>query len=289
MRRLALVLLALLPAAVAIAACAVLVSACAAPRPGPSLTVGTSADPQTTLLANIYAAGLRYYGTAARVETTADPLTALDAGTVTVVPGFTGRLLDRFAPGSAARSAEQVYRAMVGVLPEGITAGDYAVAAEDKAALAVTGATSDVWASRDLSALVSHCGALSVGAITGVAHPAAVGSCTLPAPRQFASAAAMFDALKAGGITAAWTTTADTSVPKTAVVLVDREPTLLPAQNVVALYRRNEIDVMQLRAINELAGVLDTAALVDMLGEVKAGADPRTVAEDWLAANPLGH
>ena len=277
MKRLALVLLALL------------MTACAAPHPGPSLAVGTSADPETTLLANIYAAGLRYYGTAARVETSADPLAALDAGAVTVVPGFTGRLLERFAPGSAARSAEQVYRAMVGVLPEGITAGDYAEAAEDKAALAVTGATAEAWGSRDLSAVVRHCGAVSVGAITGLAQPAAVGSCELAPARQFASAAAMFDALKAGGITAAWTTTANPSVPKTAVVLVDRKPTLLSAQNVVALYRRNEIDVMQLRAINELAGVLDTAALVDMLGKVKAGADPRAVAEDWLAANPLGH
>ena len=277
MKRLALVLLALLMAA------------CAAPRPGPSLAVGTSADPQTALLANIYAAGLRYYGTAARVEPSADPLAALDAGTVTVVPGFTGRLLDRFAPGSAARSGEQVYRAMVGVLPEGIAAGDYAVAAEDKAALAVTGATADAWGSRDLTAVVSHCGSVTVGFVTGVTPRKAVGGGSLPTARQFASATAMFDGLGAGVVTAAWTTTADPAVPKAAVVLVDRKPTLLPAQNVVALYRRNEIDVMQQRAINELAGVLDTAALVEMLRQVKSGADPRAVAEEWLAANPLGH
>jgi glycine betaine/choline ABC-type transport system substrate-binding protein len=71
-------------------------------------------------------------------------------------------------------------------------------------------------------------------------------------------------------------------------VLVDRKPTLIPAQNVVALYRRNELDQMQLRAINEIAGVLDTASLAQMLGRVQSGADPRAVAEDWLAANPLG-
>jgi glycine betaine/choline ABC-type transport system substrate-binding protein len=45
---------------------------------------------------------------------------------------------------------------------------------------------------------------------------------------------------------------------------------------------------MQLRAINEIAGVLDTAALVQMMTKVSAGADPRAVAEDWLTANPLG-
>ena len=72
------------------------------------------------------------------------------------------------------------------------------------------------------------------------------------------------------------------------MVLVDRKPTLVPAENVVAIYRRNELGKMALRAINELAGVLDTASLVDMLRQVKAGADPRSVAEAWLIANPLG-
>ena len=98
----------------------------------------------------------------------------------------------------------------------------------------------------------------------------------------------MFDALRAGAVTAAWTGTAEPAVPDGVVVLVDRKPTLIPAQNVVALFRRNELNQMQLRAINEIAGVLDTAALVDMLRQIKAGADSRSVAEAWLTANPLG-
>ena len=98
----------------------------------------------------------------------------------------------------------------------------------------------------------------------------------------------LFDALRSGSVTAAWTTTAATGVPGGVVVLVDRKPALIPAQNVVALYRRNELDQMQLRAINEIGGVLDTAALVQMLTQVDDGADPQAVAEQWLAANPLG-
>lgn len=252
------------------------------------MTVGATSEPMTTLLANVYAAGLRYYGTAAVVETSADPVAALDGGTVGVVPGFTGRLLERFAPGSTARSAAQVYRAMVGALPEGLAAGDYAVAAEDKAALAVTEGTAATWESRDLTALVRNCSRISVGAQTGTAAPATVGDCTLVPPREFGSAALLFDALRSGAVTAAWTTTADTGVPGDAVVLVDRKPTLLTAQNVVALFRRNEFTEMQLRAINEIAGVLDTAALVEMLDQLAAGTDARAVADGWLAANPLG-
>ena len=268
---------------------AVAVAGCGSPTPPPTLRVGATTDTQTTLLANIYAAGLRYYGTAADVETFVDPMAALDSGSVSVVPGTTGRFLERFAPGSTARSASQVYRAMVGALPEGVAAGDYAVAAEDKAALAVTEATATAWGSRDLAALAGRCQALIVGAVPGRGHPASVGGCTLPAVREFGDSAALFDALEAGTITAGWTTTAATDVPDGIVVLVDRKPTLVPAQNVVALYRRNELDQLQVRAINEIAGVLDTTALVEMLRQVDGGADPRVVAEAWLAANPLVH
>jgi len=268
---------------------AALLAGCSSPAPAPALAVGATADAQTTLLANIYAAGLRYYGTSVVIETSDDPVAGLDSGSVSVVPGFTGRFLERFAPGSAARSAAQVYRAMVGVLPEGVAAGDYAVAAEDKAALAVTATTAAQWGTRDLSAVVDHCSALSVGAVIGIGRPLSVGGCTPTRPREFRDSAAMFDALRAGVINAAWTGTADPAVPDGVVVLVDRKPTLVPAQNVVALYRRNELNQFQLRAINELAGVLDTTSLVDMLRQVKAGGDPRSVAEAWLTANPLGH
>jgi glycine betaine/choline ABC-type transport system substrate-binding protein len=267
---------------------ATLTVACGSPGPGPSLVVGASPDPQNTLLANIYAAGLRYYGTAARVEISDDPLAALDAGKATVAAGFTGRLLQRFDPGSAARSAEQVYRAMVGALPEGLAAGDYAVAAEDKAALAVTEATAVAWDSRELSALVDNCARIRVGSPTGANPPEKVGECELASDRRFATTAMMFDALRSGAINAAWTSTAATGTPDGVVVLVDRKPALIPAQNVVAVYRRNELGQMQLRAINEIAGVLDTASLVAMSDRVRSGADPGLVAEEWLAANPLG-
>jgi hypothetical protein len=267
---------------------ATLTVACGSPGPGPSLVVGASPDPQNRLLAGIYAAGLRYYGTAARVEISDDPLAALDAGKATVAAGFTGRLLARFDPGSAARSAAQVYRVMVGALPEGLAAGDYAVAAEDKAALAVTEATADAWDSRELRALVDNCDRVRAGAAAGTTPPSGVGECELSSERQFATPALMFGALRSGAINAAWTSTAATGTPDGVVVLVDRKPALIPAQNVVALYRRNELGPMQLRAINEIAGVLDTASLVAMSDRVGSGADPGVVAEEWLAANPLG-
>lgn len=252
-----------------------------------SMVVGAGSDPQSELLANLYAAALGSYGTPAHVDRMPDPLIGLDSGKATVVPGFTGRLLQTFSPGAAGRSDEQVYRAMVGSLPEGVAAGDYTTAAEDKPAVAVTEATAGAWGGRDLAALVKHCGQLKPGA-TGTGVPAAIGTCKLPAPREYSDDTALFDALRAGEINSAWTTTADPAVPGDVVVLTDRKPMLIPAENAVPLYRRNELTARQVLAINEIAGVLDTAALKRMRQQIADGTDPRTVAEAWLAENPLG-
>jgi glycine betaine/choline ABC-type transport system substrate-binding protein len=255
---------------------------------GTSMAVGASADPQSVLLANVYAAALRSYGTPAHVETVPDPLAGLDSGQVSVVPGFTGRLLQGFAPGTPDITDEKVYKAMVGTLPEGVSAGDYTTAAEDKPAVAITESTSAKWGGRDLAALVGHCAQLTVGAVKGAITPAKVGKCALPAVREYPDDAALFNALRAGEITAAWTTTADPGVPGDVVVLTDAKPMLIQAENVVPLYRRNELTARQVLAVNEVAGVLDTATLKQMRQQVAKGTDPRAAAEGWLADNPLG-
>ena len=252
------------------------------------LVVGSRPGVESVLLADIYTGALRSYGFPARSEQAPDPLTKLDSGAFVVVPGFTGRVLQRFQPGTAVRADAQVYKAMVGALPEGVAAGDYTTAAEDKPALAVAESTSKSWGGRDLSALPQHCDGLVVGSITGASTPSAVGSCRLPASREFPDDATLFAALRTRTITAAWTTSTDPGVPTDLVVLSDGKHALVQAENVVPLYRRNELTDRQLLAVNEVAGVLDTAALVEMRRQVTAGADPQAVADGWLGEHPLG-
>jgi glycine betaine/choline ABC-type transport system substrate-binding protein len=252
------------------------------------LVVGSRAGIESTLLADVYTGALRSYGFPARTEQAPNPLAKLDSGTFVVVPSLTGRVLQAFQPGANVRSDAQVYKAMIGALPEGIAAGDYTTAAEDKPALAVAEPTSKSWGGSDLSALPQHCGGLVVGSIAGASTPSAVSSCRLPAAREFADSAKLFAAVKAGEVTAAWTTTADPNVPADLVVLTDGKPALVQAENVVPLYRRNELTDRQLLALNEVAGVLDTAALVEMRRQVTAGADPQAVADAWLNEHPLG-
>jgi glycine betaine/choline ABC-type transport system substrate-binding protein len=258
----------------------------------PELVVGSKPDPESTLLAGVYVAALRSYGFAARPDTAPDPMAKLDSGAFTVVPAFTGRTLQALQPSSSVLSDAQVYRAMIAALPEGVLAGDYTTAAEDKPVLLVTQATAKAWGGRDLSielsALPKHCDGLAVGAVAGFQAPSAVGSCRLPAPREFPNDAALFGALRAGQLTAAWTTTADPGLPADLVSLADGKPSLIRAENVVPLYRRNALSDRQLLAINEVAGVLDTAALADMRRQVAGGVDPQAVAGGWLAEHPLG-
>lgn len=276
-RRLAMALVALV---------AMSTAGCGGQPPAPSIAVGATSDVESALLAHLYAAALRSYGSPAHVQTEDEPLTELDAGKVMVVPGLTGRLLAQFEPDATARSAAQVYRTMVSALPEGVAAGDYTTSAEDKPALAVTAATADAWGGRDVTAAVRHCDKLKIGQVDGVPRPKAIGTCKAQM-REYPDNATLFAALRAGEIDAAWTSTAAPNIPTELLTLSDRTA-LIRAENVVPLYRRNELSESQVLAINEVAGVLDTAALAQMRAEVADGTEPGLVANGFLAEHPLG-
>jgi osmoprotectant transport system substrate-binding protein len=272
----------------AVALSALLIAGCGAHPAAESVAVGDGPDPGSTVLAHLYAAALRYYGSAAHVERSADPVAELDDADVEVAPDFTGRLLQRFDPGAVARGDEQVYRTMISALPEGVAAGDYAMSAGDKPAPAVLEATASAWGGREVSAMVRHCAGLKVGAVKGTRTPTVVGTCKLPSAREYPDMTTLFAALRSGQVDVAWTSTAAPNIPEAAVVLSDRT-SLIRAENVVPLYRRNELGEQQVLALNQIAGELDTGSLADMLRKVGDGADPGAVASEWLDAHPLGH
>ncbi|MCG7597024.1 glycine betaine ABC transporter substrate-binding protein [Mycobacterium sp. C3-094] len=262
------------------------VAACAGRPAPPPIPVATTAGPEAELVAHLYASALGFYGSAAQVRVVDDPLAGLDSGEATVVPGWTGRLLARFDPDAPARSDVQVYRSLLAALPEGVAAGDYTVAAEDKPAVAMTSSGART-AGEDVSALARRCPDLAVGAVKGSSWPTSIGTCTLPRARQFDDAATMFAALVAGEVSLAWTSTAAPGVPSDVVVLSDKT-SLIRAENLVPLYRRNVLSESQVLALNEIAGVLDTGSLADMRREIAEGAEPGRVAAQWLEAHPLG-
>jgi len=266
---------------------ALVVVGCGSHAGPPSIAVGSTSEPDSKLVAHLYAAALRFYGSPAHVLSVQDPVSELDQGKVRVAPGFTGQLLQRFDPDAAARSDAQVYRTMVSVLPEGVAAGDYTTSAEDKPAVAVTERTAEAWGGRDLTAAVRNCAKVVAGALENTQPPSKVGPCPMPKPREFPDNATLFAALRAGQINAAWTTTATPNIPSELMVLSDKTA-LVRAENLVPLYRRNELNEQQVLALNEVAGVLDTGSLADMRRQVAEGKEPGLVADAWLDAHPLG-
>ena len=213
------------------------------------VVVGARSDAESSLLAGVYVAALRSYGFGARFQPATDPKAQLDSGAVTVVPAFTGRVLQALQPGATAMSDKDVYRAMTAARPEGIAAGDYTTAAEDKPVLLVGRATAKAWGgsdvSADLSTLPQHCDGLVVGSVAGRPAPSGVGPCRLPAPPQIPQAATMFAAVEGGELTAGWTSTADPGAPADLVALADGKSALVRAENVVPLYRRNALSDRQ--------------------------------------------
>jgi glycine betaine/choline ABC-type transport system substrate-binding protein len=272
---------------VAVALLALILVGCGGPAGPPSIAVGSTWDPESQLVAHLYAAALRFYGSPAHVRPVSDPVAELDSGDVRVAPGFTGQLLARFDPDATARSDAQVYRALLSVLPEGVAAGDYTTSAEDKPSIAVTEQTADAWGDRDVTAAVRSCAKVVAGALKGAHTPTKVGVCTIPKPREFPDNTTLFAALPAGQLNAAWTTSATPNIPSELVVLSDKTA-LIRAENLVPLYRRNELNEPQVLALNEVAGVLDTGSLADMRRQVAEGKEPGAVADAWLDAHPLG-
>jgi glycine betaine/choline ABC-type transport system substrate-binding protein len=266
---------------------AVAVAGCSAAPPPRSVAVGAQHDAESALLAHLYAAALRFYGSAAHVEVAPDPVGGLDSGDLDVVPGLTGVLLTRFEPDAPARSQAQVYRSMVAALPEGLAAGDYADTTSDKPLPAVTDRTAHDWGSTDTLAILKRCGTVRIGQVTGRPAPTSLAACVLPKAREFADDQALFAALRDGKIDVAWTSAAAPDIPEQVTVLSDRTA-LVRAENVVPVYRRNTLTDPQVRSINELAGVLDTDALAQMRAKVAAGQDPGAVAAAFLDVHPLG-
>ena len=75
LRRLALALIALI---------AVVTAGCGGHAAPPSMAVGSTSDPESKLVAHLYAAALRFYGSPAHVRSVPDPVTELDSGGIRV-------------------------------------------------------------------------------------------------------------------------------------------------------------------------------------------------------------
>lgn len=146
----------------------------AEPAPA-SITVGAGSSPELAVVAEIYADVLR--GTGSPVATApefgeGEDLTALDDGTVTLVPAYTGPLLLRLQPGAVAVESDEVFEELNRSLPQGLSVSDYGTAEDpdagegDAAANVVPLMRSGVLSSAQVKALNVVAGELTTAELT---------------------------------------------------------------------------------------------------------------------------
>ena len=259
------------------------------------IVVGAGDGAESRILAEIYAGALRATGAPVVTDGGLGDRTAylgqLDAGNVTLVPEFTGRLLRYYDPESAETEQDDVFEALSKALPQGLSISDFA-AAEDRSALAVTSQTSGQLDLTTLDELVPSCSrstAVLAPAFEADALPDLTG-CTFAQTRTVADDAAAVGELAApapsdGAVRVAGVTTASPDVSDADLVLLADDDHVFTAQNVVPLFRIGTLTEAQLKALNVVAGELTTADLADMIGQVRGGADSADVARVWLDAH----
>ncbi|NLV78424.1 MAG: ABC transporter substrate-binding protein [Rhodococcus sp.] len=294
------------------AALASALAGCASPvldpaaTPGP-VVVAAPDGPVGDLLAEIYSGALRDAGIDATVSALPDAtaaLAALDAGEVTLVPGYTGRLLHRFVPDAVETDAEDVFDALARAVPGDATIADHA-AAQDRALLLTAASETAVGDTGQVAALpdvLDRCGEFTLVYTPG--FEAAGGLAALDRagciPRERASSAGTeaVAAASTGGVLAGLTTTdpaLSRQTPPGVAALhdapdrtdgdeVDEAPTpVFPAQNVVPVFRKESVTDTGLDALRVVAGELTTADLATMLERIGGGEDAAVVAGDWLS------
>lgn len=277
------------------------------------LTVGAATQTDLQIIGELYAAALR--GTGVRVQTDlaigdrADALRALDSGRVSVVPDYTGAVLEYYQPlpadgpgtGAAplaggtddadprAETVDPTQELLSRALPEHLRVADPALAAR-RDTVAVSAQTAAALPEPTLSAFAPRCADAVLGLDAGFLAPdytlAALADgygCTFAAQRWEASSAVALDALAAGDLDAAGAHAEDPAVAALELTTLDDDRDLLPGQHVVPVFRSTKLGDEQVRALNKVAGELTTEDLFAMVRRVDGG--EATVAEvvaQWL-------
>ncbi|MFZ2526246.1 MAG: glycine betaine ABC transporter substrate-binding protein [Rhodococcus sp. (in: high G+C Gram-positive bacteria)] len=282
-------------------------AACASPvlddAPGPSgVVVGADAGADSALVAHLYAGALRRTGidvTVREQDDRAASLIALDSAEVTLVPGYTGRLLRYFEPTAPQTGAEDVFAALGRALPADLTVSDYA-SAQDRAVLVLSEATAAAIGAGDLDTIAGHCADMTVAATPAFVESGGLDGLDtigcVPGAVEHLTDDEAVRAVTDRGALGALTTASPALTGADVVVLADvpdrsrgadetdagTPAPVFAAQNVVPLFRQGALDERQLDALSVIAGELTTADLAEMRGRVDGGEDSAAVADDWL-------
>lgn len=263
-----------------------------------AITIGSAAFPENEIIAEIYAQALESKGFAVTKKLNIGArevyIPALKNGEIDLIPEYTGNLLTYLDPKANASAADDVASGLAKAVPAGLTVLDPAPA-EDKDSLNVTAAFAKAHGVKTIADLAKVKG-LRLAAnpefkqraygIPGLEKVYGIKGIVFT-PISDGGGPATVKALVSGKVDVADIYSTTPSITANKLVTLEDPKSLIAAQNVVPLIRKD-------KATNEVTHVLDavSAALTTdellALNEQNQGKDktaPAVLAKAWVAKN----
>jgi osmoprotectant transport system substrate-binding protein len=268
---------------------------------GGSVVVASANFPENVVLAELYAGALEARGVAVsrklNVGSREVLLPALEDGDVTVLPEYTGALLDYLSKGaSKATATGPQIRQIRARLPRGLTVLDPS-AAQDQETVTCTRDVVDRYRLGSLSDLAPVSGDLTLGGPPELAGRKGFGLEGLEDVygirfRQFrpldVAGPLTVSALKSGKVDCANLFSTQSAIPVNGFVPLADPKHLIASQAVVPLINDGAATPQATAALDGVSAALTTEALEQMVRRVEvAKAAPAAVARDFLRAHSL--
>lgn len=286
----------------ALAAAALVLTGCGAQDPleankaeSGQVVIGSADFAESELLMHIYAEALKTTGadvqTKPRIGAREFYVNAVRNGELTLVPEYTGNLLEFLDPASNATESQQVYdqlRTKIG--PDLELLGQSP--AEDSDVLTVTKATADTGL-RSMADLGPRCGEIVLGApaewkTRWESKIAQDYGCTFKEIRSVEAGTITVDALTSGEIQAANLFTTSSQITTNDLVKLDDPKNMFPAQNVVPLAGKGKLTPPQAEVVEKVSRALTTEKLTELNKRLEVDkANPVDVAKEFIATAGL--
>jgi osmoprotectant transport system substrate-binding protein len=261
------------------------------------IIVGSANFPESTVLAEIYAAALKTKGIEIEkklnIGNRETYYPGLRDGSIDLIPEYSGVLLQHINKSATETSADEVYTALKKALPSNLTVLDKSTA-EDKDAIVVTKATADRWSLKSIEDLKAHANEVTFGGPPEIGNrPDGLPGFKKNYGLEFAGFKALdaggpltIDALKTGAVQAADVFTTDPAIKVNNFVVLDDPKNNFAAQNVVPLINASKASDEVKQVLNAIAAKLTTDILIELNAKLSAPDKPDAskVASDWLTS-----
>jgi osmoprotectant transport system substrate-binding protein len=221
-------------------------------------------------------------------------LPEIEAGDIDLFPEYTGPALQHWQPETSARLTDAVYAELQEAVPENLRVLDQSPAT-DQDAYVVTREFAERWDLKEIADLVRVTEPLTLGGNSeGETRPNGprglkekYGVDVAFTPIEDGGGPLTVKALKDNAVQLAIIYTADPSIQKKDLVMLQDPEGLFLASNVVPV-ASNDVDEEAAALINEISGIMTPEELVALNARsVEEKLPAATIAKDWLSAKSL--